>query len=294
MPAITRGDSSQLETVLDELKNSSDGFCVIPKSMMELLIQENIQHRSNSNKVLQTLTRSIDSLNVLLEKTCTIQSSTNNDICTKLDALIEKLSNNNNNIVSSQTNTQDAFNIDSELKKRKETVEKITRNEELSKYYQKLIEEDQPFVRREFRTQVNKTTGERELIHRRKQAVDKVKTEIAVMQDRVVEYLQKTSIDERIQTYIAANEDSKTEIEEQMNAQDRTAKELFERNTLMKLKQTDDDEKMNTFEYLLKFSDHSLNSRGQSSRGRIRASHRRGGRRWHQQESWTSAVVSCR
>ena len=32
------------------------------------------------------------------------------------------------------------------------------------------------------RTHVNKTTGERELVHRRKQAIDKVKTEVAVMQ----------------------------------------------------------------------------------------------------------------
>ena len=100
------------------------------------------------------------------------------------------------------------------------------------------------------------------------------------MQDRVLEYTQKkTSIDDRIQTYLTTNEESRTEIEEQMNLQERTAKELFQRNTLMKMKQTDDDEKMNSFEYLLIVTDHSLNSRGQNTRGRHRPSNRRGGRR---------------
>ena len=41
-----------------------------------------------------------------------------------------------------------------------------------------------------------------------------MKTEIVVMQDRLVEYVQKkTSIEERIQTYIVTNEDSKQKLE---------------------------------------------------------------------------------
>ena len=187
MPTTTRSDAIQIEMMLDELKNSENGFCIISRSILELLIQENMQQRSTSNQILKNLTRSIDSLNEVLERSCTLHTSTNNDLLSKLDTLIEKIS--NNNYDSTQTNSRDVFdNIDSELKKRKETIEKITRNEELSKYYQSLSEEAQPFVRWEFRTHVNKTTGERELTHRRKQAIDKVKTEIAVMQDRVLDY----------------------------------------------------------------------------------------------------------
>ena len=131
---------------------------------------------------------------------------------------------------------------------------------------------------------MNNNTTERELVHRRQQSIDKVNTEIKIMRDRVLEQTEKkTSIDQKIQEHLALHEEARSDVEEKMTFQDRTLLETFQRNTLMKMKETDNQEKMNSFEYLVKFTtttDSSLNYRGNHSRPRNRRPSRkpRGGR----------------
>ena len=100
------------------------------------------------------------------------------------------------------------------------------------------------------------------------------------MRDRVLEYSEKkAAIDQRIEDYLANHEDNRPDIETRMTSQSRTLQEQFECNSLSKLKETDDQEKIKSFEYLLKFTDNSLNYRGDSSRTRNRRPpRRRGGR----------------
>ena len=122
--------------------------------------------------------------------------------------------------------------------------QEIIRNEETSKYYKTLIEEEQPFARREYRTHVNQNTAESELVHRKQQTIDKVNTEIRIMQDRVAEYQQKkTAIDEKIEEFLTTHEDVRTTIAERMQLQERTLQETFQRYTLNKMKESDDQEK---------------------------------------------------
>ena len=284
MPVATRLDSSaQIETLIEELKNS-EGYCIVPNKVLEVLVTENANLHTKTSELnervttsIERITQSIETLNRLFETSTTQQASHATELIHRLDSLIEKVSINN----TLSTSTTEVSDMEAELKKRKETLEKLTRNEELSKYYEKLLAEPQPFVRREFRTHVNRNTMERELVHRRQQAIDRVKVEINVMQDRVAEYTEKKNvIDQRIADYLVANEDEKTDMEEKMETQSRTIKESFERNTLMKMRKSDDDEKMTTFEYLVKISDNSnsLNYRGRSSRERRRPSRPRGSR----------------
>ena len=102
------------------------------------------------------------------------------------------------------------------------------------------------------------------------------------MQDRVTELTErKNAIDQRIEDYLASNEDERTDVEEKMTTQCRVIKEGFERNTLMKIRKADEDEKMITFEYLLKVSDNSnsLNYRGKGPKDRWKSGRRgQGGR----------------
>ena len=273
----------QIDSLVDELKESH-GFCIMSNNALESILLESKEqrgetHELNKNiaKSIEQVANSIERLNTFFESSITQQNTANTELYQRLDTLIEKVSMNNS---LSSTPSQET-DIESELKKRKETTEKIIRNEELSKYYETLIEEAQPFVRREFRTHVNKTTTERELVHRRQQSIDKVKTEINVMRDRVAEYQEKKAlIDKKIEDHLNIHEDARTEIEARITSQDRTLKETFERNTLTKMKQTDNEEKMHSYEYLLKFTDNnSLNYRGNSSRTRHRKpSRNRGGR----------------
>ena len=268
MPITTRLESTQLDNLVEELKKS-EGFCILPSSALEMMLQDNKLLRTATHDLntrvataIERIAEAIENLNGHFEKNSTQQTNNNSELVRRLDSLIEKVANNN-----SLSSTQEGTDIESELKKRKETLEKIIRNEETSSYYSKLSQETQPFVRREYRTHVNKTTTERELVHRRQQAIDKVNVEIAIMQDRVTEYNEKKLvIDQAIEEYLTSHEDAREDIEAKMATQERTLRETFQRNTLAKMKESDDKEKMNSFEYLLKYTDNSLNYQGRPSR----------------------------
>ena len=230
MPMTRLESAGQIDAFLEELKQSS-GICVIPKESLELLIRDNINLHTATQQLNERMVESIEKLNAFHERNATEQTEARRDLNERLDTLIEKISMNN------PLSQQSSFDVESELKKRKDIIEKQTRNQEISKYYDELLNEPEPFVRPEFRTRVNKTTTERELVHRRQQAIERVKTEIKVMEDRVVEWTEKKNeLDQRFEEYLSANEEKRTDIERQMEAQVRTIKENFERTSLAKLK----------------------------------------------------------
>ena len=267
---------------------------------MEVILRDNVKLHTSTNQLNERMVNAVEKLSTSQEYIYTLErisvaieklnenhelesiqrNSSRDVLIERLDLLIEKIGTTNNTF---QQREEEALNIESELKKRKEAVEKLTRNQEISKYYEALLDEPEPFVRREFRTRVNRTTTERELVHRRTQAMERVRTEIKVMQDRTVEYLEKkAAIDQRIEEYIANHEEKRAEIEQRVTHQDRSVKEIFDRNTMAKLKKTDDEEKMNSYEYLITVAENdSLNYRGQSSRSR-----RRPGRRGPRQQGY--------
>ena len=70
------------------------------------------------------------------------------------------------------------------------------------------MKQDPPFVRREYRSNVSKTTLEQELEHRRKQAIFTVETEISIMRERATICTQKQSkLEEDIRKYFENTED---------------------------------------------------------------------------------------
>ena len=109
------------------------------------------------------------------------------------------------------------------------------------------------------------------------------------MNDRVAEYKEKKLfIDWTIEEHLRSHEDTREDTTEKMTTQERTLRDTFQRNTLSKMKETDEKEKMNSYEYLLKYTDSSssLNYRGGHFRQYNRTPYR--GKRG-QQEFWTSA-----
>ena len=288
MPLTRLESSGHVETLVEGLKGSQ--FCIVSNETMEMILRDNFRVTNEAHRINERLMDAIDKLNSFQETTAlgritlamekltqqneleAIRETQSKDVLIeRLDQLIEKISLSNSSLQEDNSNI-----IESELRKRKETIEKLIRNKEMSKYYEDLLDEPEPFVRREFRTRVNRTTTERELVHRRQQAIERVRTEIKIMQDRVLEYTEKkNAIDGRITEFLTNHEENRTEVEQQMTHQDRSTKEIFERNTMTKLKKTDDEEKMNTYEYLITVAENeALNYRGQSSRSRRRAGRR--------------------
>ena len=206
----------------------------------------------------------MDRLADIMENMSDQATTSTSNLDSRLDKLIEAVSRNNIKAAAPS-------DIDELFSNRKQVIERRVRNEKLHTYYQELLNEDPPFVRREFRTHVNKTTPEGELEHRRKQAVNTVETEISIMKDRVTTCAEKQrKLEENIQKHLQElNDPAESEaITERMTKQERKITDEYEKVKMTFFRNFDTNEKVNITEFLVKFSDEKDRQNSKNSRGR--------------------------
>jgi hypothetical protein len=123
---------------------------------------------------------------------------------------------------------------------------------------------DRPFVRREFRTHVSKTTSESVLEIRRKQAINTVEIEISVLHDQLSSCTEKQrKLDENISKYFQEMDEAEThKIKERMNEQEQKIADDYEKTKLAFFKKFDENEKATITEYLLKVTDDKDRNQG--------------------------------
>ncbi len=257
------------KSVVDSI--DPDAVCVITREAMDLLLNNNkavqneILELSKQTAQLNTnLVATMDRLADIMQNMSSHTTTTNTDLGSQLDRLIEAVSKNN----IKATNPPD---IEQLFGERKELLEKRVRNEKLSNYYQELLSEDPPFVRREFRTHVNKTAPEDELEIRRKQATNTVEAEISIMQNRAKSCAEKQrKLDETIQKYMD-HLDDETEavtVAERMATQERKVTDGYEKVKIAFFRNFDTDEKGTITEFCVKFSEDKVRqSRNYRDRG---------------------------
>ena len=250
---------------------------------MDLLLNNNktvqneiLEHSKQTAKLNVNLVKTMDRLADIMQNMSEQASTSTTNLDSKLDKLIEAVSRNN----VKATNPSD---MDQLFAKRKEVIEQRVRNEKLSHYYQELLSEDSPFVRREFRTHVNKTAPEDELEIRRKQAIMTAETEISIMKNRATSCTEKQrKLDENIQNYLQQLDDvAETEaVVEQMSTQERKITEYYEKVKMAFFRKFDNDEKANITEFLVKFSGAKAREINSRTRGYRRPPRRGKGRNW--------------
>lgn len=242
----TRLNSNQ--SIAGQLVGNED-ICLITKDALEVIIRENADTQRKLLEVHHSMAQSLELIAVNVAAMSTSVVSSSESLNQKLDSLTETIKRSNATLsISSTSNFEDI------LKQRKQFTEKIARHELLSRYYDELLNESTPFVRKEFRTKINKNASDVDLRYRRQQTIDNVKVEIAIMQGRLIEFAEKKrKIEERIENNLKLNEDMRDEIAERTSKEDRTAKEEYERDKLSLMKKTDDEEKRTIHEFLLSF-----------------------------------------
>ena len=265
----TRLNSNQ--TIAEQLGSVED-VCFITKEALDLLVREMADARRDQIEIDRNIAQSLEKIANSMAEMSANAVSTSANLCQKLDDLTVALKSSNATLSAQSTS------VDEYLKQRKSIAEKIARHELVSSYYDELLKEQSPFARKEFRQKVNKNASETDLRHRRQQTIDNVKVEINLMQDRLTEFNEKKrKLDEKIDIFLQQNEDSRLEIQEQVQAIDRKAREEYERDKLSLMKKTDEEEKRTTNEYLISFQGEERDSSSQrenskNSRGRY---HRR-------------------
>ena len=247
-------------------------ICLITKDSLEVIIRENAENRKLHMESLQNMEKSLDRISqcmIIMNEHATTSA---NSLCQKLDGLIEAISQNNK-----AATKPPPCRIDETLKHRKTLVEKMVRHELLSKYYDELLNEENPFARKALRTKVNRNASEIDLRHRRQQTIDNVRREILIMQDRLVEFgKRKQELEEKIKNFLRENEESRPKIDSTISRDDREARSNYEKKISF-MKKTDEIEKKSLTSYLLKIQgdkpkllSHSIDQKNHSHQSRPR------------------------
>jgi hypothetical protein len=259
------------QSVLEALEGS-DAVCIIPRESLELLLNNNTSLQQQTlelqKQTVQLNTNVVNNLNRLadiMDSMTTHATTSTTSLDAKLDKLIAAVSSNNVKATA-------VADIDHLLNNRKAIIEKRVRNEKLGDYYQELLTHDPPFVRREFRTHVSRTSTESVLDIRRKQSIATVEVEISVLREQLSTCVDKQQkLDESIQKYFQhIDEDETKRITDKMKEQEQKIADKFVKTKLEFLKKFDTDEKGQITDYLLKFSEDKQQKRSKRYWGRNR------------------------
>lgn len=248
-------------TAYSEPTPSEEEVVYISRDALESLIREVADSRQRQVDSNERIAHSLEKIaSTMAEMSANVVTSST-ALSEKLDGVIEALKQNNN------TSTPTSLNVEDFLKQRKTLTERIARNESVTAYYNELLGEEKPFVRKEFRMKVHKNASETDIRNRRQQTIDNVKWEIKIMQDRLSEFKdKKLKLDERIEEFIKTHESSRHEISERVQKMETKTREEYERDKLSLMKKTDAEEKRVLTEYLLTFQGEESKTRSGKSK----------------------------
>ena len=108
------------------------------------------------------------------------------EILSKLDTIQQSLPLDNH-----RTSKQIDGRLQTLVFRRRTLKSKVLRSKQLSQHYQELIDREQPFVPRKFRTKIHRTTPEFERNIHKGLSINKVETEIKIMKCRIKKWESK-------------------------------------------------------------------------------------------------------
>ena len=235
--------------ITGHMDNNNDALVIITRESLNLLLRENSSLQQKMLEINQNVERTLERLAVVMETTSQQATRHNSTLNKKLDTLI--------NIVSKNTIKPD-INIDAILEERTKVLKQKCRSEKLSGYYEELLNEDSPFVRKEFRTRVNENTPEYELKHRRQHSINKVKTEILILEDRVTRCTEKQKqLDSNIREYLETEVDQRKRerIQSRVEKEESQIHEDYINHQMAFFKRFDSNEKETIPDFLTKIAD---------------------------------------
>ena len=226
---------------------SEEDICQVTNFSPEALIRENADIQRMQLDCLRNMAQSLEKIAQSMTDRSSQDPWNSANICQKIDGLVRAIQ------LSNAALTPSLNDIDGVLKHRKTLVEKIARHELLSEYYDELLNEEKPFVRKALRTKVNQNASEIDLRHRCQQTVNSLKIEIKIMQDCLIEFGdKKRELEEKIESFLQKIEDQHMNIAERLTNDDQKAKKDYQRKISL-MRNTDSQEKKTLANYLLKF-----------------------------------------
>jgi hypothetical protein len=261
---------------MDEEATDDNQHCIISKEAVDIMLTDSLKLQANQTAIMERMATNIVHLTELFQSTTETVSSKLDDLNENIIAMNNTMKESSDSLGSKMDQLIDTLNrrpeppptttagstvpidIETTVRKHNSLTEKIVRNEFLSNYYEELINEATPFAPPKFRTKVLKSTPERDLKHRRAQTTNTVKTEIALMQDRITDWRsQITKLNEEIELFLTHNETQRLDVTTRMHAFEPKFREQYERTNMTKLRAEYDREKTMNFEFLVSIQDES-------------------------------------
>ena len=99
MPITRLESAGQVDTLLDELKNSP-GICIVSTKVLETLLLDNVKLHEATQTLNERLVESIEQTNTLLQTNAAEHAASRKDLNDHLDHLIDKISMSNGSSLS--------------------------------------------------------------------------------------------------------------------------------------------------------------------------------------------------
>ena len=280
----SKDQSEMLATKLDNLNSN------ITK-LTEQFTASSEQLESNFTALTRSVERVADRIETILSPEIASSSETTQEALTGLTDAVNRIENTlktiDTTIVTKSFTpdpvipTEEEFDIGAAIRRRNLLSEKIIRLELISNYYEELLNEATPFVQPKYRTKVPKNAPERDLKHRRQQTISNVNTEIVIMRDRVDDWNKQCAVlDSEIDNYCNSCPNEREAISDKIQNHQTKYRASYNA-TILKMREEDERNKNETFDYLLNVVDEdplqSKNDRGRTHNQRNRT-HQRSGR----------------
>ena len=177
------------QQMLDFIKE--EGFCILPSNLIELLLKENTQNFELIHTLQENLVTTVNNLNATLNELNDTFHENNLIIDQRLDNIFASIKNNNittqqhltnGNQTNSVSHTKE--NINEQLLNRRWLHYQILRSQDLQECYNHLISQESPDVPAKFRVKINSNTPAYETPLQCNAAVDNLKREIRLLEER--------------------------------------------------------------------------------------------------------------
>ena len=170
---------------------SKSFFCILPSNLIESLLKENTKNFELIHTLQENLVTTVNNLNATLSKLNDTFHEKNSIIDQKLGNMCTLIKNNNITTQQHLTNgnqkknvSHTKENINQQLLNRRRLYYQILRPQDLQECYNHLISQESPYVPAKFRVKINLNSPPYEVPLHRNAAVDNLKREIRLLEER--------------------------------------------------------------------------------------------------------------
>jgi hypothetical protein len=234
MERATTGVTWNHQSIIDILKSSNSGLCVIPSAIFSVMLE----NMSLLSKSIESITKSLTAV-VCKPPNDPATDISNADILSRLDNLTDMIK----STTFAFMEDDEVRTLQQDLKFRSALFQKQLHAEKVSKLYEELLSDDVPYALAKFRTKVSPSEKEWVKEIQREATIFTVESEIKIREGYISDWKEQISnLDKKRDTFLATNPEYRDRFQRRIEQDEKKSVKSVER-AIFKLQNSCDLEK---------------------------------------------------